>query len=155
MPTPSLFQAHVEQAVADAPTLAKQIVNDAVEQLRSSGLGLAVARERHQFFELMEALQRQRERLVQGWSQALAERIREAARESSPTPVPRRQELSLDALSLVDEHQAEEDIEGSRPLTRIEATAEWELSELQAYTAARRGEAGHRGSDEDDDDEAQ
>lgn len=144
MPTSSLFQAHVDHAVAAAPALATQIVNDAVEQLRSSGLGLAVARERQEFFTLMEALQRQRELLVRGFSQALADRIREAARDSTPALVPRRQELSLDTLTLVDEHQAEEDIEVSRTITLIEATAEWELSELQAYTASLRGETSIR-----------
>lgn len=141
MPTSSLFQAHVDQAVADAGPLSAQIVNRTIEQLRSSGLNLAVARDRQEFFSLMEALQRQHDLLVQALSQAMAERIREAARESTPTLVPRHQTLSLDALTLVDEHQAEEDIEVSRTITLIEATAEWELSEVQAYTAALRGEA--------------
>ncbi|MCM5680820.1 DUF1631 domain-containing protein [Schlegelella sp. S2-27] len=141
MPTSSLFQAHVDQAVADAGPLSAQIVNRTTEQLRSSGLSLAVARDRQEFFSLMEALQRQHDMLVQALTQAMAERILEAARESTPTLVPRHQTLSLDALTLVDEHQAEEDIEVSRTITLIEATAEWELSEVQAYTAALRGEA--------------
>lgn len=140
MQASSLFQAHVDQAVAAAPPLATQIVNDTVEQLRSSSLGLAVARDRQEFFTLMEALQRQRDLLVGSFSQAMADRIREAARDSTPAVAPRRRELDLDALTLVDEHQAEEDIEVSRTITLIEATTEWELSELQAYTASLRGE---------------
>jgi hypothetical protein len=72
--------------------------------------------------------------LRQGWQAELA------AASLTPAGTAARAMLSADALTLVDEAQAEENIELLRAVQLVELVAEEELRELQARVATLRGE---------------
>lgn len=139
MPIPPSLQRHLENIIAAASALSRQVVNDTLENLRSGGTPGA-ARDRQQFFALMESLQRQKSAWAEAFERHLVSRLRESL-EAAAAPRQRvAPALNLAELSLVDEGQAAEDIEISRIVALIDLKAEWELRELQAFTATLRGE---------------
>ncbi len=135
------FQRHIQETSAAAAVLSRQVVNDTIENLRSAGgFQGAGVRDRQQFFALMESLQRQKGAWADAFERHLVGRLREALDESAAPRQRVAPALNLDELSLVDENQAAEDIEISRIVALIDLKAEWELRELQAFTATLRGE---------------
>jgi hypothetical protein len=137
MTAPISLQQHLQDLVATAGAFCHQVVSDTIERLRGGGSGTG---ERQQFFVLMESLQRQRTAWAQAFERHLATGLRDAL-DTATAPRPRvAPAFSLSDLSLVDEGQAAEDIEISRIVSLVDLKAEWELRELQAYTAALRGE---------------
>ena len=60
MPVSPLLQNNIDAIVRDLPRVVGVVVDGTLEQLRNSGLGLAIAQDRQQFFALMETVQRQR-----------------------------------------------------------------------------------------------
>lgn len=136
--SPSL-QRHLQNTIDAAAALSRQVVNDTLENLRGGGTP-GSARDRQQFFALMESLQRQKSAWAEAFERHLVTRLK-ASLDAAAAPRQRvAPALNLAELSLVDEGQAAEDIEISRIVALIDLKAEWELRELQAFTATLRGE---------------
>lgn len=134
-PNPA-YQAHVDFMKARCAELARQLVAQTQEALRASSVDIAMAQDRKLLFQVAEALRAHRQRLeadlcalsLQAIDSALA-----GGRPRSDAPSPA---VQLEELTLVDEDQAEREIDISRTVQLIELQAEWELRELQAFTAA-------------------
>jgi len=128
--------------LAAAPIVARQVIDATVLRLRDNGAAMALAQDRQQLFELLEALQLQHLVLIQVFAQHIKDDIvaalspHKAVRSAGP--------LRLEDLTLMDEDQAEKDIEISRTIQLIDLKAEWELRELQALTATLVGETALR-----------
>jgi hypothetical protein len=134
-----LVKKHLDAMLAAAPIVARQVVDSTVQRLRDSGPAMALAQDRQQLFELLEALQLQHLFLIQVFAQHIKTEIDAA---QSPQQVQRSAgPLRLEDLTLMDEDQAEKDIEVSRTIQLVDLKAEWELRELQALTATLLGEA--------------
>lgn len=133
--------SHLESIVQGVPLLARDVVNRTLAELRNPNATHALAHDRKQFFALIEALQQQQSDWVQSLQTLIDRGVREALSDRPAVPQARKpMALSLDELSLVDEGQAEEDIEISRVMAQIDQQAEWELREVQAFMAAARGQ---------------
>lgn len=140
MTAPHALQLHLEPVLAGLPDFARRVVAATLESLRSSSMALAVAQDRQQVFAAMEALNRHGARWVESFASHLDQAVREAMDDRAAARGRSIGRLRVDELTLVDERQAEEDIETSRTVMQIEELAEWELREVQAYMAALRGE---------------
>lgn len=138
----SLVKKHLDAMLAAAPIVARQVIDATVLRLRDSGAAMALAQDRQQLFELLEALQLQHLVLIQVFAQHIKNEI-EAA-QSPHKAVRSAGPLRLEDLTLMDEDQAEKDIEISRTIQLIDLKAEWELRELQALTATLVGETALR-----------
>jgi hypothetical protein len=133
---------HLDSIIQGVPLLARDVVDRTLTELRNPNATHALAHDRKQFFALMEALQSQQASWVQSLQELIAQGVREALNDRpGPTAARKPLALSLDELSLVDEGQAEEDIEISRVMAQIDLQAEWELREVQAFMAAVRGQS--------------
>ncbi len=133
--------SHLDSIVQGVPLLARDVVDRTLAELRNPNAAHALAHDRKQFFALIEALQKQQADWVQALQNLIDRGVREALSERPAAPQERKpMALSLDELSLVDEGQAEEDIEISRVMAQIDQQAEWELREVQAFMAAARGQ---------------
>ena len=135
-----LVKKHLDAMLAGGPLVAQQVIDATVQRLRNSGPSLALASDRQQLFELLEALQMRQLPLITAFGAHIKAEI-EAASHSplQPARAPAGP-LRLEDLTLMDEDQAERDIEISRTIQLIDLKAEWELRELQALTATLLGE---------------
>ena len=102
---------------------------------------MALASDRQQLFELLEALQTHHLPLIADFGRDIKSEIEAAARAPADPVRPAAGPLRLEDLTLMDEDQAEKDIEISRTIQLIDLKAEWELRELQALTATLLGES--------------
>ena len=132
------YLKHVQSVMARVPTLAAQWVSLTLGALRASNTDLALANDRRLLFQLMESLQNQRKKLEDQFAYQIQAEIEAADRPSSATSL---DNMRLDQLKLVDESEAEKEIEISRTLQLIDLKAEWELRELQAFAATLQGES--------------
>lgn len=132
------FQDHVQEQLARAPELAQRIVVRTQAALRDSSTDLSLAQDRNLLFGVAEAVQARRADFESALGQHLQEEVR--ATQGQPAGGHKLHELSIDQLTLVDEAQAEQDIEISRTVQLIDLLAEWELRELQACTSALQGD---------------
>lgn len=134
----SPYQQHVQGLLARSPELASLLVQNTQEAMRASSVDMAMATDRSLLFQVAEVLQTHR----QQYEHALAARLQaEIEQHAQPgAKGPSRAVLSLDELTLVDEAQAEQEIEVSRTVQLIDLVAEWELRELQAFTSTLQGE---------------
>lgn len=138
----SLVKKHLDAMLAAAPIVARQVIDATILRLRDNGATMALAQDRQQLFELLEALQLQHLVLIQVFGQHIKAEIEAAL---SPNKAVRSAgPLRLEDLTLMDEDQAEKDIEISRTIQLIDLKAEWELRELQALTATLVGETALR-----------
>lgn len=138
----SLVKKHLDAMLAAAPIVARQVIDATVLRLRDNGATMALAQDRQQLFELLEALQLQHLVLIQVFGQHIKAEIEAAL--SPHKAVRTAGPLRLEDLTLMDEDQAEKDIEISRTIQLIDLKAEWELRELQALTATLVGESALR-----------
>ncbi len=135
-----LVKKHLDAMLAGGPLVAQQVIDTTVHRLRDSGATLALATDRQQLFELLEALQIRHLALITAFGQDIKSEIEAAAQSPlEPMRAP-ASPLRLEDLTLMDEDQAEKDIEISRTIQLIDLKAEWELRELQALTATLVGE---------------
>jgi hypothetical protein len=134
----SLVKKHLDAMLAGAPAMAQQVIDVTTNRLRESGAAIALAQDRQQLFELLEALQIHRAGVVQSFADQIRAEIEAAQAPVSPQRAGGA--LRLEDLTLMDEEQAEKDIEVSRTIQLIDLKAEWELRELQALTASLLGE---------------
>src|SRR3989344_5979677 len=136
------FNDHVKDQLARTPELARRIVARTQAALRDSGTDLSLAQDRNLLFGVDETVQARRADFESALAQHLQDEIRATQGEG---PGGRKlHELTIDQLTLVDENQAEQDIEISRTVQLIDLVAEWELRELQACTSALQGDAAPR-----------
>lgn len=136
------FNDHVQDQLARTPELARRIVARTQAALRDSGTDLSLAQDRNLLFGVAETVQARRADFESALAQHLQDEIRATQGEG---PGGRKlHELTIDQLTLVDENQAEQDIEISRTVQLIDLVAEWELRELQACTSALQGDAAPR-----------
>lgn len=136
------FQDHVQDQLGRAPELAQRIVARTQAALRDSSTDLSLAQDRNLLFGVAEAVQARRGDFESALSQHLQDEIR--ATQGAGQEARKLHELTLDQLTLVDEAQAEQDIEIARTVQLIDLMAEWELRELQACTSALQGDSSPR-----------
>ena len=136
------FNDHVQDQLARAPELAQRIVVRTQAALRDSSSDLSLAQDRNLLFGVAEAVQARRTDFESALAQHLQDEIRATQGQG---PAGRKlHELTIDQLTLVDENQAEQDIEISRTVQLIDLVAEWELRDLQACTSALQGDTSPR-----------
>lgn len=140
------YQQHCDYLLGRSPELAGLIVDKTQAAMRASGTDTMLATDRSLLFQVGEAVQTHRIT----FQSALTRHIQQAIEGQSPT-VSGGQRLdtvvNLDELTLVDEDQAEQEIEVSRTVQLVDLTAEWELRELQAFTSTLQGETKLRPQD--------
>jgi Protein of unknown function (DUF1631) len=130
-------QAHITHMLGQAPAWAAALWTRTHEALRAASTDLALAHDRQLLYQVTEALQARRPRL----EQAFAEHLRAHVQGQAPggnRPAPK----DIHELSLVDESQAEREIEVSRTVQWIDLEADWELREMQAFAAMLPGAPG-------------
>jgi hypothetical protein len=137
------LQQHHQDTLAALPALARQVLEDTQRRLKEASVDLAMANDRRLVFLVQEALQDQARAFEQGLHSALKQAIGEAMQASAPTQDDKRRAAprppDTEQLSLVDEAQAEHEIELSRTVQLIDLKAEWEWNQLQAFTAKLQG----------------
>jgi hypothetical protein len=130
-------QAHVDHMLGLTPAWAAGLWTRTHEALRAASADLALAHDRQLLYQVTEALQAHRPRLERAFAEHLrANALGQAA--GSPRPAPK----DITELSLVDEGQAEREIEVSRTVQWIDLEADWELREMQAFAAMLPGAPG-------------
>lgn len=135
-----LVKKHLDAMLAGGPLVAQQVIDATVQRLRDNGATMALASDRQQLFEVLEALQVHQLALTTAFGGDIKSEIEAAAQaQVTQVRVPAGP-LRLEDLTLMDEDQAEKDIEISRTIQLIDLKAEWELRELQALTATLLGE---------------
>ncbi|HEX5354613.1 MAG TPA: DUF1631 family protein [Aquabacterium sp.] len=138
MADPSPYQQHVDYLLGRSPELAGLIVDHTQAAMRASGADTMLATDRSLLFQVAEAVQTHRV----AFQNALTRHIQQAIEGQSQAGNGGQRldaVLNLDELTLVDEDQAEQEIEVSRTVQLIDLTAEWELRELQAFTSTLQG----------------
>ena len=135
-----LVKKHLDAMLAGGPLVAQQVIDATVQRLRDSGPSLALASDRQQLFELLEALQMRQLPLTTAFGAHIKAEIEAASHAPLQQARAPAGPLRLEDLTLMDEDQAERDIEISRTIQLIDLKAEWELRELQALTATLLGE---------------
>ena len=120
--------------------LARQLVPTLLQALREASTDLAMANDRKLLFVVSEAVQTHRHAFEASFEQSVCPAL-------TPEPTEQRQvkasafgELDLDALGLVDEAQADREIEVSRTVQLIELKAEWSWNVFQTFHASLRGD---------------
>ena len=126
----------VPQWMGRVSQLALQALRDPKQSRALQGIGPRPTQDAEMALRRHEApwARRVADLLRQGWQAELA------AASLAPVGTASRALLSADALTLVDEAQAEENIELLRTVQLVELAAEEELRELQARMATLRGE---------------
>ncbi|MFY7867474.1 DUF1631 family protein [Roseateles sp.] len=132
------YQAHCAFLLGRKSELAQQLVEQVQAALRASSADIAMAHDRNLLFLVSEAIQTNRAK----FETALIAQIQAAMQTAGDTSQKSHKldDMRLDQLTLVDEDQAEKEIEISRTVQLIDLTAEWELRELQAFSATLLGE---------------
>ncbi|MDT9000586.1 DUF1631 family protein [Paucibacter sp. APW11] len=124
--TPTLHSL-VDETIAYVPTLSLAVMNETQELLKS----------RPQHHLLYAAWSKLRGRFAQDFENSLLPLLQAARR--GVDPLQRSAPLSLDSLSLVDEHQALQDVAVAHVVTVVEDLSKSELHQLGNFFAALRG----------------
>lgn len=132
------YRKHLQDTLGQCPLLAAQWVDKTMATLRSSSPELTLATDRNLLFQVQETLLTQRRKLEDRLVFHIQAEV-ESSQASTPSPT-RIDQIRLDQLTLVDESEAEREIEISRTVQLIDLEAEWELREMQAYAATLQGE---------------
>jgi uncharacterized protein DUF1631 len=140
MPDGLLVKKHLDAMLAGGPLVAQQVMGATIQRLRDAGPSLALSSDRQQLFELLEALQMRQLPLTTAFGAHIKAEIDAASHAPVHPARALASPLRLEDLTLMDEDQAEKDIEISRTIQLIDLKAEWELRELQALSATLLGE---------------
>lgn len=138
MSLPPHHQHYVQAALARLPALVGQWMDKTLASLQAANHHIQLAHDRNLLFQVLEALQRQRNQLEASFVFHIQEGVESSERAHSSAPS--LDQLKLSDLKLVDESEAEREIEISRIVQQIDLDAEWEWKELQAYAATLLGE---------------
>ncbi|MDI1260578.1 DUF1631 family protein [Aquabacterium sp.] len=134
------MKKHLDAMLAGGPLVAQQVIDATALRLRDSGATMALATDRQHLFEVLEALQIHQLALTTAFGCDIKAEIESASQVQVNAVRLPAGPLRLEDLTLMDEDQAEKDIEISRTIQLIDLKAEWELRELQALTATLLGE---------------
>ncbi|MBI5925175.1 MAG: DUF1631 family protein [Aquabacterium sp.] len=140
------YQQHRDYLLGRSPELAGLIVDNTQATMRACGTDTMLATDRSLLFQVAEAVQTHRIT----FQNALTRHIQQAIQEHGQAGnggLSLNTVVNLDELTLVDEDQAEQEIEVSRTVQLVELSAEWELRELQAFTSTLQGETRLRPQD--------
>lgn len=131
-----LLQRFIDDELGRVPALVERILAG-TRQLLGDADGGSDAAERVHHGEIIGAIRTGSGQYLQAFLDSLARQISEES--SPPLDVPPARSGPAH-LELMDEIRIDVDIEISRAAELIDATAEWELRELQTYTSTLRGE---------------
>jgi hypothetical protein len=134
----SRYQGHFDHLLGRTPELARALVEQVQTALRASSADIALAHDRNLLFLVSEAVHTNRAKFETALISQFQSAIRSAGDPAQKSN--RLDDMRLDELTLVDEDQAEKEIEISRTVQLIDLTAEWELRELQAFSATLLGD---------------
>ncbi|MFO1277913.1 MAG: DUF1631 family protein [Sphaerotilus natans] len=126
----------VEDELVRAPMLVDQVVDAAVEHIQAGMPGMT-PHDRAVAGELMAKTRSHRQHVVDYYLRTLRDQIADDA--SRPAPAVAGPAFKL-SLSLVDEDEVAVDVEISHTIETIKSVAEYELRELQTFTAALVGD---------------
>ncbi len=139
MPTSVLFQRFVDDELALAPAFVGRVLAGTLQLLapsRDSPLSLS---ERPHQADIVGSLQRGAAAYERHFVESLGRQVAEELDESREPSFGEPKSAPGD-LELMDESRVEIDIEISRAMQLIDATAEWELRELQTFTSTLLGQ---------------
>jgi len=125
-----------EALQASLRTLVHRFVPTLLQALREASTDLAMANDRKMLFVVSEAVQTHQRAFEAIFESAACPQPAAAA---TPGQAASLAELDLDAIGLVDEAQADREIEVSRTVQVIELKAEWSWSEYQSFHASLCG----------------
>ena len=140
MPIAPVLQRFVDDELDRAPVLVERTLAGTLQLLRDTRDSPLAASERIHQFAIVEALQRQGATFQRVFLEALHAAVRSALAEQQHGPSAEAPG-NAGGLELMDESRVEVDIEISRAMQLIDATAEWELRELQTFTSTLVGQA--------------
>lgn len=125
-------------AITALPALCAQWVIDTQRSLREASVDLAMAQDRRLVFTVLEALQARSQVVEAAMCQALNQALSESGPLAADPGEPSR--IDTDLLSLVDESEAEREIEVLRTVQLIGVQAEWEWNQFQCFHAGLMGD---------------
>ncbi|MBK1615317.1 hypothetical protein CKO44_17805 [Rubrivivax gelatinosus] len=132
---PAALQQFIEDELLRAPLLVDQVVEGTIDRLRQS-LPTLAPQPRAATADLLHAIGSHREHLSDYYVRSLKRQLAER-----PDPMAAFGASALPAaLSLVDEDSVSIDVEISHAIEMVRSTAEYELRELQTFTAALVGD---------------
>jgi hypothetical protein len=134
------LQQFVDDELMRTPLLVDQVIEGAVDRVRQGMAGM-MPHDRAVAGDLLQAVLSNRAYIVDYYAGSLREQVgAELARlPSAATPAAPAARKSL-SLSLVDEDEVAVDVEISHAIETIRSVAEYELRELQTFTAALVGD---------------
>jgi hypothetical protein len=138
MPITAQLQRFVDDELMLAAPLADEAVSLTLAQLQQPREGMLSQSEREHYFELVQALPKHRSSFVQTFAEALRQAV---LADMNGTDVGTSTSASAPrGLELMDETRVEVDIEISGAAQLIAGSAEWEMRELQTFTATLAGQ---------------
>ena len=127
----------VEDEMLRAPLLFDQLVDGALEHARNSLPGMPAV-QRTAVADLMEALPRHHARMSEYFVRSLREQVQAELQRQAPRAGTKP--AKPQSLALVDEEEVALDVQLSQSIEVIKSVAEYELRELQTFTAALVGD---------------
>lgn len=137
-PVSKLMLQFVDDEMLRAPLLFDQLLEAVHDQLRRAMAGMGNT-QRTAINDLVLALRHQKDRMAEYFMYSLREQVQNDLTRTQPQAAPKRPD-SARTLSLVDEDAVAVDVELSHTIEAIKSTAEYELRELQTFTAALAGD---------------
>jgi hypothetical protein len=143
MPAPSpLLLSFVEDELARASALGEQVLQTVIDRSQAAGPARS-ARDRQLEHDVVRGLAQYRPAVVRRFAEALREQAQAELAKMGRTPHAAAKGAAAAPklmLSLLDDDEVLADVELSRTIETIKNTAEYELRELRAFTAALVGE---------------
>src|SRR5258706_211135 len=145
MPITAQLQRFVDDELLRAAPMADETVELTLAQLRQPCDGMLSPTDREHYYELVQALPKHKPAFVRTFSDALrqvvlADLLGTDTGNDSGTATGTSTTATLRELQLMDETCVESDIEISSASQLISGSAEWELRELQTFTATLAGQ---------------
>jgi hypothetical protein len=134
---PRLFQQFIDDELLRAPMLFDQLIDAAADSVRRS-MPTMGAGQRSAMNDLLLALPAQRQRMADYLMHSLREQVQ--AEQAKQAPKAEKKSDKPQALALVDDAAVAVDVELSHSIEAIKSVAEYEMRELQTYTAALVGD---------------
>lgn len=138
-PASKLLLQFVDDEMLRAPLLFDQLLEAVQDTIRRALPGMNTT-QRTAVADLAQALQTQHHRMADYFMFSLREQVQAELTRSQPKAEKKPEPQSHKTLSLVDEDAVAVDVELSHTIEGIKSTAEYELRELQTFTAALVGD---------------
>jgi hypothetical protein len=138
-PASKLLLQFVDDEMLRAPLLFDQLLEAVQDTIRRALPGMNTT-QRTAVADLAQALQTQRHRMADYFLFSLREQVQAELTRNQPKAAKKLEPQSHKTLSLVDEDAVAVDVELSHTIEAIKSTAEYELRELQTFTAALVGD---------------